>query len=94
MLAIPPLPYRGEAGVGVFVAGAGAVPQLADRVKNPWAINFLVFALIVVVGMTSGTARLVGGEPPGNILAVVRMTVATSDTGSVPTWKIGRRMTE
>ncbi len=88
--AVAPFTYRGEAGVGIYVASAAAVSQLAGSIKSPGAIDFSVLISLVVVRMASGAIRLVRGGSPCQKLTVIGMAVATPDARSVPAREIGR----
>ncbi len=66
---------RIHAGIGVHVARAGAVPQLAGRVLDIGIFALLVWPGLVIVGMTARTVRLERREPPGNEFGVCLMTL-------------------
>jgi hypothetical protein len=78
-MAVAPRLYRGEAGVGIYVASTGAVPQLADCITDRRAINLLVRIRLVFVRMTPGAIRLVGRKSPSQILIIIGMAAETPD---------------
>lgn len=61
---------------GPGMTGTRAVAQFADGVKS--AALFFVFVLTVVSGMTARAVRLIRRVGPGQILAVVRVTIGTT----------------
>ena len=72
-----------ERGVGIHMAAAGAVPQLADGIFSVWLLDLLMRTSFVVIGMTTGAVRLVSTELPSDHLVVRGMTVIAANIGPV-----------
>lgn len=83
MLAVASLLDFGETAVGIYVAGARAVPQLADGVKNSRGIDLLVRTLLEVTPVTAGAIGLIGRERPRDCLTVAGVAAQTSDAAAV-----------
>ena len=69
--------------VGIHMAAACTVPQLADGVKNSWRIDLLVWPLFVITRVTAGAIRFIGRVSPRNCLAVSGVAVQADDGASM-----------
>ena len=74
---------RCEIGIGVHVAGTGAVAKLACRILDIRVLRFLVWAGLVFVRVAASTVRLERRELPIHNFRVALMTVGTSQVVSV-----------
>ncbi len=83
MFVIASPPDGRERAVGIFMATARAIPQLADGVKNPWAVNLLVRPRLVITRVTAGAIRPIGRIPPRYCLAIAGMTGQAAQIGPV-----------
>lgn len=72
-------PFFDVSIVVIYMARARTVAQFTDGIESFRAFCFLVWAALVVTGMTACAIRLVGGEWPGNGFVVGGMTVLTFD---------------
>ena len=72
-----------EGGVGIDVAGAGAVLQFGNRVKDARRVDFLVLVGLELIGVTTRAVRAIGGELPTDDFAVVAVTVVAVHTGAM-----------
>ena len=70
MFAIASLQDSRERVVGIHMAAARAVPQLADGIKNSWTIDLLVRSRLVITGVTAGAIRFIARARPRHCLAV------------------------
>ena len=65
--------------VGIHMAAACTVPQLAYGVKNSWRIDLLVRSLFVITRVAAGAIRFIGRVPPRYCLAVAGVAGQADD---------------
>lgn len=78
VLTVTAIRNRGEGGVGIGMARAGAIAQLGYAVIGGRGLDFLVFACVVVVGVTAGALGFVCHCRPRRRFRVAAMAVAAA----------------
>lgn len=94
-MAIPPLFDRGQGAIGIDVARAGAIAEVAHRVANGGR-RFVLLVRIgpVVVRMTARAIRFVRSGRPRRGLRVGRVAIRTRHAGAMIAGITSRRMRE
>src|SRR3989304_8629672 len=83
MMRVSGLRGRGQGGIGVLVAGTGAVSELAHGVEDLRIVDLLVLVRPEGAGVTTRASRCVGAVAPGDDLAITGVATEAANTGGM-----------